>query len=1018
MIYKILMSLSKYWINVAKGIQFCLLLSLTFSFTQASEQSLPLYFVNPDSSPNNLEMLQSHRLGQLKSDYSKPEDFNAKVSLSFKETDHFIVTESHPFVFKPIKTPKSTYNEGGKYILNGHDNKIADPFTLTALPKSKKIPFDLKGFNGFFLDYSPSDDMAMCKPKLEFEFLVNDRLNHDQEEWLQLKRSSKFNLSSYASKVTNYIDFSLDNYKQKDFSYIFNRIFNKTPDQIWRTNQTEESVLFQRRLHIDISDSDGLNIILAPGLSAKGINLAVNSKMENSRKILEFRELQNITLPDGRTSIRLNIRKALVERYQKEFFENDDARKDFYLLELFVVIKGDSSELSKNKPVRGLELLKNPPGTQDNESQFIGLKSYYQSISFDRKRLVLDFSDINEKNEVKVQDVKLRLYPPFGSKSCGIRIRGLKAVHLYVKQVPVFASLVDKWTQQTGVDLNEFVTINKQVNSPGIKAYLPFSMLMPSTIRHGQPIFLDRNSRQPGPTSQVGKSSLEQHKLDSYRVLTANGKEINPDKSHLASSGGAVLKFEGKRPKTILENDQLLLKGNSKSLAISWPLSIETDENTFFLLRIDKGIKHIDTVSLALELADGELVKMHVVPNQPLKLGNRNIDIHKAKLFIATKNSPFQLKLRDLIFFSPSITSFNQAFSVALPSLNSLSPLPKLLTNKNKTLQAHQGRIVGTVNNGESVHFSTSFTHSPELLRGIKIKYKLPLVFVKKNACGLVLNFKWANGNFTRQLCLNKKNGSTFIPISDFLSSEDFAYNFGKLKSIDWKFNYPPDTSAELYEKFDFQFSVVGWTALSAEDRLSSFPLFYKGNSQIFVDASHVKKISTGSYKTKIVLPIDSDSVSFFLDGNNFIQASKNQLFTIDELSLEPSKPIYIDNWPEFYLASHYNNPPKRLEIIFLTLAFVGVFALRKVLLMLKPHCDKTLPVLSKLIYSKESGVYFSIAVCIGSLIIVIMLLSFRLEEFAKYLGTILFLSLVIGIGYEVVLLKRTRQTKKTRKIT
>ena len=897
MISKIMMSLSRYAINVAKGILYCLLLSLTFSFTQASDQSLPLYFVDPDSSPKGIELEQLYRLDQLRTgDYGKPEDFNAKVRLSFKETSHPVAVESHPFVVKPIKSSKSEYSVGDTYILNGHDGEVAAPLTLIVLPKSKEIPFDLKGFNKFWLDYSPSDDMAMCMPKLEFEFLVKPRWNNPQEKWSQLTRFSQLSTTSIASRVIDYIDFSLDNWKQKDFSYILGRMFKTIPDQIWRYTQKKESAVMQRRMNVPIGDFDGLNIILAPGLSATGINIVVSSKNTfTSREVIEFFRPQNITLPDGRTSVRLNIRKALEERYQKEFSENDDARKSFHLLELNIFVPGDGSEIKKNKPVRGLELLKNALGTQDYESQSNNLKSYDQSISLDRERLAVDFSNINEQNKVKVQGIKLWLYPPVGFQSCGIRIRGLQTVEVYNKRLPVFASLVDKWAQQFGEGFNQSVTIDEQVNSPGINAYLPFSMLVSSTMRHGQ----------IGPISQVSTSSLEQHKLPSHRVLTADGQEINPDKLHLASSGGAVLKFEGKIPEIILEHDQLLLKGSSKSIAISWPLSTMTNENTFFLLRIDEGIKHIDSVSLALELANGDLVKKHVIPNQPLKLGNRNIDIRKAKLLIALKNGPFQLKLRDLVFFSPVVTSFNQAFSVALPTTYSLSPLPKLLINKDKTLQVQQGLIVGTVNNGESVHFTTSFKPSLELVRGIKIKYKLPLVFTKKNTCGLVLNFKWTNGDFSRQLCLLKNNEYIFIPISDFLSSGDFAHNFGTLKSIDWEFNYPPDTSAALNEIFDFQFSVVGWTALSAEDRLSSFPLFYKGNSQIFGDTTHVRKISTDGYKPKIVLPLDPASVSFFLFGNNFIQAVKNPLFTIDELKLEPNKPIHMDNWRELYSPPH-----------------------------------------------------------------------------------------------------------------
>ena len=1022
MISMIMMSLPRCATKLVISIVFCSLLSLFFSYTYASDQSLPLHFVNPNGSLQGYKLEeQSHRLNQLRTeDYGKPEDFSSIVSLSFKENNIPIAIESYPFVFKPIKSSSLNFSLNNTYFLKSPDGKLMNPESFSVLPGSKEKLFTLRDFNEFWIDYGPVDEMKMCVPKLEFDFLMQSDRNNLQKKRSQIKTAySQLSPLLVESKTIDYIDFSQDNLKEKDFSYLLSRMFRTAPDQIWRYTQINEKAIMQRRIDVPLNDITELKFILAPGLQATGINLRVSSKnLFFSREIIEFRDLENFTLPDGRTIVKINMLDALSKLYQKEFSKKDYAKKDFYLLEMNVFIPVDDGVLKKNNPVRGLELLENPLESNDHESGPIILKSYYQSISYNHKRLAVYLNRLNEQqrkiNDVK--NIKLWLYPPTGSNSCGISIRGIQATSVHYKRLPVFASLVDKWSQQFGEDFNQLLRKNDQVNSPGINAYLPFSIFKHSTLFHQQPFFLEAITSKFVSTSNKSNSSLNENRSSLYKVFTEDGHEIIHDKLHLTSSGGATLKFDGKIPEITLEDDQLIVKGNSKSIAISWPLSTITNENTYFLIRIDEGVKNVDSVNLALELADGALLIMSAIPNQPLKLSSSNIDIRKAKLLIKLKSGPFQLKLRDLVFFSPSVKSINQAFLDHIPTSYSVSPLPELLVNKDNSLQAQPGRILGKVKNGERVSFTSSFKPSLKFVQGIKIKYKLPSIFTNKYTCGLDLNFKWTNGNFTRQLCFIKNNMAIFIPISDLINPVDFTHNFGTLKSIDWKFNYPFNTSVALNEKFDFQFSVVGWAPLSAEDHLSYFPLFNKGKFEIFSDTEYVRKISMNDYKSKIVLPLEPDSTSFFFNGNNFIQAVKNSLFLIDDLKLNPIKPIHDDKWLELY------SPPIPLwenfwvnKFFFITVIFGLLFAFHFALLRLETKFRNYLPMLSEIIYAKKSSLYFFISLCFGLLIIGFILFSSMPYKLATYLTTILFASLIIGLFYEIASLMRIYKAERNK---
>jgi len=1032
MIYKILISLSKRSKKLAKGVLYCSLLALNFSYTHASDQSLPIHFVNANESLKGYELReQSHRFDQLRTgDYGKPEDFDAKVNLFFKETNHPLAIESFPFVVKPIKSSQIEVRLDDTYILNSHDGRLMNHEGLTVLPRTKKNSFALRDFNEFWIDYGPSEDKETCLPRFELDYLATTDRHNKKKKWLKLKSSSQISPSLIQAKAFDYIDFSQDNWKGKDLLYLLNRSIGRSPpDQDWRLSQTEESTIMQRTINVPLKEATQLNLILAPGVRASGVNLVVSSNNSFfSREIIELRQLENTKLADGRTLVRLNMLDALRNFHQSNFSDasafktsHDFTRKNFYLKELNIFVPVDSNILKNNDPARGLELLKNSLVDDEYESMPIKLKSNYQSISSSHKRLVVDLRNFNQQNSIfKVKGISLLLYPPIGSNTCGIHIHRLKAVKVQDKGIPVYASLVNEWARQFGEDFNEPILNNHQVNSPGINAYLPFSIFMPSTLHRNQPFILDTLISEPDSIFQKRNSFIQKQNLPLYKVLTEGGEDINPDKFHLTSSGGAVLKFEGKKPEIVLEHNQLLVKGSSKSIAISWPLSTITKENTFFLMQIDEGAKNIDNTNLTLELADGEIVKMHVIPNQPIKLGYGNIDIRKAKLLIKLKDRPSQLNLRHLVFFSPTVKSLNQALTDSLPTKYSFSPQPKFLSNKDSTLQIKPGRIVGKVKDGEEIYFTTAFKPSLKFVQGIKIKYKLPSIFANKNSCGLILNFKWDNGNFSRQLCLLENNKSIFIPISDLFNSEDIVHNFGALKSIDWKFNHPFDTSDSLNEIFDFQFSVVGWALLSAEDQLSYFPLFYKGNSEIFVDTKYVKKISMDDYKSKIVLPLEPDSVPVFFDGNNFIQAVKNSLLTIDELKLEPKKPINDENWRELYyppynLWEDFSNTIWLFNFFLISATFGLVFVFYLVLLRLELHFRKFLPILSESLYAKKSSLFFYIALFFGLLIIVFVLFGFKLK-LAMYLTNILFVSLLIGLGYEVASLREVCKENKNEK--
>ena len=181
-------------------------------------------------------------------------------------------------------------------------------------------------------------------------------------------------------------------------------------------------------------------------------------------------------------------------------------------------------------------------------------------------------------------------------------------------------------------------------------------------------------------------------------------------------------------------------------------------------------------------------------------------------------------------------------------------------------------------------------------MRGVQLNYRLPRTYSNVERCPLHLQFNWVKGKTERQVCLEKPDGVLFIPMAGRLGATGKPKDLGALQSIDWVFRSSTSGGKGVPELFDLQFSVNGWGMISAADYVRLLPIFNVDRYPIFSDVEHSKEIDTGlSYLRGIWLPLE-DSI---LAAGGQIQPVENWLFTLNQVVVEPRKPMSWDRWRE-----------------------------------------------------------------------------------------------------------------------
>jgi hypothetical protein len=355
-------------------------------------------------------------------------------------------------------------------------------------------------------------------------------------------------------------------------------------------------------------------------------------------------------------------------------------------------------------------------------------------------------------------------------------------------------------------------------------------------------------------------------------------------------------------PRATPEGDLLVLEGRSKAVDIAWPLTGKINDKTWFVLSVAEGAEQIDAVSLALDLSDGSIVERKIVPNQLQRLGISGAEVRNVRLRILPAVFPYRFKLDEMVLFEPRAATYAEAFSIPLPTPYTEKPKPVLSSAAALLLEVQPGHVAGLVADmtaSEPLRFSTVLELPLDSVRGMHLKYRLPPAYLDGEACPLALQFNWANGKTERQLCFEKPNGDLFIPIANWLGASARPQNLGALHSIDWILRAAVSRDRGVMESFDLNFAVEGRTMLSAADRLRLFPMFNAGRTPTFADAERIKEVAAGPYAQNVWLPLDAQTVSRMIATGGQVQPVEDPLFRLDQVVLEPKRPLKEEQWRE-----------------------------------------------------------------------------------------------------------------------
>jgi hypothetical protein len=874
------------------------------------QQVIPLYTApfadNPPVEKAKRQDQKKYLMGLSTGAYGKPEESVAKAQLVFKTDIRPMLSEARTFTLKsPVATSTNEwFNEGALYFWRGNKDSRSPNLTLPLDLDNGGMPLKLSDFEEFWIDYSSLPGIPLCmSPQINFQVGIIPYT--DYPKVLQDIHVTSNAAPYYLLKPLTTIDAMSADWKEKNYGFLIRRMLGLAPDEDWRYSQQQKNGIMQRRMHLQLNNVEVIDIEVSPGIIVERINLMVDRKDSfGGKELLEFTDLRENISPDGRSSIRLNVREALEKRFAKESAENVKqlAMHHYFLQEIFIFIPGEARSISEKKPLRNLVFLGKASDESAQKSESIVQQSKLASnvvrINANRQRVVIDLRKLTIKGEMSLKNAKLLLLPPpGGSAACAIRIEEIMGVNSFTRKMPTFAHEVENFSQRWGGKFNSTLPRYDQVESVRIFEYLPLSTLTQDVRQYAN--FSSTITSKLGADNQLQVQTLPaQGRLVPFRILGLNGKEIVPDMTRLISSVGASLSSESGMLRANTEKDLLVLEGQSRALEISWPLKARINDETRFYFGMADGIEKVSSINLILGLADGRVVQRELVPNQSLRLMTGEVELRNVKVRILPTITPYRFELRDMVLFAPAMASYAEVFTLPLPIPYTITPKPVLQATPTMVLDVVQpGRVAGL--SSQPLRFSTQLDPALDWVSGVRLKYRLPLNYNADKVCPLSLQFNWVNGKTERQVCFEKADGNLFIPIATLLGVTDRPQNLGSLKSIDWAVRLSSDGDNGVQGSFDLQFSVVGWARISAADHLRLHPLFNAGSYPVFADANYSKKIIIDNSEQKIWLPLEYKAIPLILAANGHIKPAEHRLFSLNQVVAEPRQPMSWDRWRE-----------------------------------------------------------------------------------------------------------------------
>ena len=843
-----------------------------------------------------LRRLQSADAGGL-------ENFSAKAQFEWVSQQQSLAANAQAFLWTTdfSQLAQGWAGQGGQYVWRGQLGRQT-PLSLSLTTAIAKRSFQLADYDELWIDYTSTPGAKQCGMQLEFQGRLQP---HDKKK---PPKSVTWN-TGYDSnlKILDMLDTSDTTFKPKDYFYLLGRFLGLAPDEDWRFVQNQKNAVVQRRMHLKLDSAHVLEIPFAEGIGVERVNLLVSRKdSHGGGELLEFSGLSPVaTLPDGRPGVRLNLSEALAQRFPREWEENSKkaGSNSFYLQEVFLYFPGDAQTIIKTKPVHRLTVL-----GFENIQVFSTLRSQVMRVNTFRQRLMVDIRKFAAMDHVDLTQANLNLYSPEDSASCMVSINDIRAVSIYNSQVPVFAENLERWVQSRGGPFVRLLKEQGQVEQPGIVNFLPlsiFSLVEYSKLKTQK--YLPSGSQEIAPEIKPIKNNAP---LPDFRVLTAAGKEVAFENKRISINNGSTLAFQGMEPTISRDGDSLVLKGESDSLEVTWPVATRLSENAWFYFGVTEGAEKIAYVSLTAEFADGHQILRRIEPNRPFRLDSHSAQLSKLRLSLAFKTMPFQIKFRELALFSPKIATYGEARTLTLPLAVNVKPEPILTEGTQILMESGPGYATGILGN-EPVRFVTLLDKQLDWVQGFNLGYRFPLELADDGKCPLTMQLNWTNGQTLRQFCPTNMKGSIFLPLANLLGSENQGRNLGALKSIEWIVAASESRVGGGQEAFSLSFSIEGLSMVSAMDQVRLSPVIRAGKEEVYANMPKLGNALSDSYSKRFWLPLGNAALENIAAIKGDIPPVNHPLFKIIKVVAEPKQPLDTARWLTLLDPPAPKSPPR-----------------------------------------------------------------------------------------------------------
>jgi hypothetical protein len=827
--------------------------------------------------------------------------FLAKAQLTWDTQQQSVVANARDFIWSAdfSQVTQGWAGQGNQYVWSGLLGQHV-PLNLNLSTAIAKQPFQLSDYDELWVDYTSTPSVKQCGMQLEFQGLLHSQDKKNLPKTVLWHTGHNFDL-----KVLGRLDASNAAVKERDYSYLLERFLGLAPDENWRFVQNQKNTVFQRRMHLKLDNAHNLEIAFAAGTVVERVNLKVSLKDGHGvGELLEFSGLFPVaTSPDGHPVVKLDLRNALAQRFPREWEENSKevGTNSFYLKEVFLFFPGDAQTVTESKPVLRLTLLGKETG-----QEFPTLTSQVKSVNSFRQRFSVDIRNFANIGHVDLTKANLRLYPPEDTASCMVRINDIRAVSYNNSQVPAFAENLEGWVRSRGGPFVRLLPEQGQVEQPRIVNFLPlstFSLVGDAKLK---------TQKYPLSGSREGALQIKPIGTNAptpFHVLTKAGKDVALKNKLISINNGATLAFQGMEPTVSRDGDNLVLKGDSDALEITWPMATRLFENTWFYFNVIQGVEQIAYVSLTLEFADGHQISSRIEPNRPFRIDSHGAQLSKLSLSLAFKTKPFRIKLRELALFSPKIATYGEARTLALPLAMNAKPKPTITKGAQIFLESGPGYATGLIRN-EPVRFLTLLDNQLDLVQGINLGFRFPPQLADEGKCPLMMQLNWTNGQTLRQFCPANMEGSIFLPLARLLGPENEGRNLGALKSIDWVVAASGSHVGGGKGAFSLSFSVDGWAMLSAMDQVRLSPVIRAGKEEVYADMPKLKNDFSDSYSKRFWLPLENAAFENIAAMRSEILPVNHPLFKLNKVVAEPKQPIDMARWLTLLDPPAPNSPP------------------------------------------------------------------------------------------------------------